>query len=172
MQIQLVFRQPFVHAASVMNSITNLTPGQLRRAANVQEKIQALQKELSRILGTMAETTPAKAPKRQKISAAGLANIRAAQKARWAAKRAQVQGMSTAAKPAEAPKKKAVSEAKLKALAKAREARWAKARAGKKAQANEKPKQKRKMTAAWRKALERAWAARRAKTKAAGKAKG
>jgi len=170
-QIQLVYSEAFNHTASIMNSITNLTPGQLRQAANIQEKIQALQKELGRILGTTAETTPAKTRKRQKISGAGLANIRAAQKARWAAKRAQVQGMSTAAKPAEAPKKKAVSEAKLRALAKAREARWAKARAGKKAQSNEQPKKKRKMTAAWRQALERAWAARRAKTKAAEKAK-
>ena len=53
----------------------------------------------------------------------------------------------------------------------AQKARWAKMRVAKKAQSNEKPKKKRKMTAAWRRALERAWAARRAIGKAAAKAK-
>jgi hypothetical protein len=37
-----------------MNSITNLTPGQLRKAADIQEKIQSLQSELNQILGASA----------------------------------------------------------------------------------------------------------------------
>ena len=67
-------------------SLTNLTAKQLRRAAAIKEKIASLEKELSRILGGAA---PAKASKttpykKRKISAAGRARIRAAQKARWA----------------------------------------------------------------------------------------
>jgi len=111
---------------------------------------------------------------RKKFSVRTRAKMAAAQKARWAAKRGEVAKpieVESKATPAAKANKKQVSEAKLKALAKAREARWAKMRAVKKAQSNEKPKKKRKMTAAWRKALERAWAARRAKGKAAGTAK-
>ncbi len=167
-----------LHAESIHTPTTmiNITPQQLRKAANIQEKIQSLQKELGQLLGgeiptpasTEASTTKGRR-KRRKMSAEGRANIRAAQLAR----RAMEGG--------EQPKKKQVSEAKLKALAKAREARWAKMRAAKRTQAKpakasdksaqEKPKQKRKMTAAWRRALERAWAARRAIGKAAKKAK-
>ena len=160
----------------------NITPQQLRKAADIQEQIQSLQSELNEILGgevsTAAQTT--EEPKKRKFTAATRAKMKAAQQARWAAKRGEA---GTEATPAELekPKKKPVSEARLKGLAKAREARWAKVRAAKSTQAEpakasdksaqEKPKQKRKMTAAWRKALERAWAAKRAKTKAAKKAK-
>ena len=71
-------------------SITNLTPSQLRRAAVLTEKIEKLQADLSDILGStgreVAVKTTSKAKK--KISAAGIAKIRAAQKARWAKFRA------------------------------------------------------------------------------------
>jgi len=151
-----------------MINILNATPQQLRKAADIQERIQSLQEELGQILGgegsTPAQTT--ETAKKYKFSPAARARMRAAQKARWAAKRGEVARpaeVELKATPAAKANKKQVSEAKLKALAKAREARWAKMRA-----ATEKPKKKRKMTAAWRKALERAWAARRAK--AAGKA--
>ena len=53
----------------------NITPQQLRKAADIQEKIQSLQNELAEILGgevpTPAQTT--EAPKKRKVSAAGRA---------------------------------------------------------------------------------------------------
>ncbi len=156
----------------------NITPQQLRKAADVQEKIQALQKELGQLLGgevpTPAQTT--EAHMKRKFSPAARAKMRAAQKARWA----KIKGTAPEAEPGQKPKKKQLSEAKLRALAKARAAKLAKGRKAKSTQAEpakasdeavqEKPKRKRKMTPAWRKALERAWAARRAKGKAAGTA--
>ena len=75
-----------------MNSITNLTPQQLRQAADIQEQIVALQDELQRLLGTPATPAPesfqAPGPKRR-ISAQGLANIRAGARRRWAKEHAE-----------------------------------------------------------------------------------
>ena len=111
-----------------MDKFTNLTPKQLRRAADVKERIDALQEELSQLLGASAPApTPAAAPAgrtRKKISAAGIARIRAAQKARWAAiKKGKGPGKL-------APKRKrkvtAAGRARLSALARAR---WAKVKA-------------------------------------------
>jgi DNA-binding transcriptional regulator YdaS (Cro superfamily) len=66
-----------------MNAITQLTPRQLRQAADIQEKIVSLQKKLADLLG--APVAPlAQQKKKRTISAAGIARIRAAQKARWA----------------------------------------------------------------------------------------
>ena len=62
----------------------NLTPTQLRKAANLQEKIQSLQKELGQILGRSVESAPSEAPRKRKMSAAGRRAIAAAAKARWA----------------------------------------------------------------------------------------
>ncbi len=71
-------------------SISNLTPAQLRQAATIIEKIEKLQNQLNHLHGVKtaapaaveADGKPAR--KRRKISAAGIARIRAAQKARWA----------------------------------------------------------------------------------------
>jgi len=107
-----------------METFANLTPQQLRRAANVKEKIDALQKELGRLLGAPATTVATAARKRKKISAAGIANIRAAQRARWAA----LKKSKASAKPAPVRKRKisAAGRARLAALARAR---WAKVKA-------------------------------------------
>jgi hypothetical protein len=143
-----------------MINLINATPAQFRKAADIQEKIQSLQKELGQILGgetsTPAQTT--EAPKTYKFSAAARAKMRAAQQARWA----KIKGTAPEAQPAPEPKRKLSA----KAIANIR------AGVAKRMAAKGKPvqKPKRKMTAAWRKALERAWAARRAKGKAAGKA--
>jgi hypothetical protein len=68
-----------------MNSLTNLSAQQLRRAAGFKDKIASLQNELDRILGGTPKTQKKRAPhKRRKMSAAGRARIVAAQKARWA----------------------------------------------------------------------------------------
>jgi hypothetical protein len=40
----------------------NITPQQLRKAANIQEKIQSLQKELGQLLGGPAEPSTTGAP--------------------------------------------------------------------------------------------------------------
>ena len=111
--------------------ILNLTAKQLRQAADLQEKIQSLQAELTRLLGGGVPQPRAVAPqpaRKRKISAAGRAAISAAAKARWAKVRAAAPAQA-AAKP-----KKQMSDAaraRLSALAKAR---WRKAKAaGKKA---------------------------------------
>jgi len=60
----------------------DLTSKQLRRAAAIKEKIQTLQKQLSRLLGANDSTS---APRKQRhMSAAARARIAAAQRARWA----------------------------------------------------------------------------------------
>jgi hypothetical protein len=112
-----------------MENFTSITPQQLRRAADLKERIDALQEKLGQLLGASA---PASAPvaasaapkKRKKISAAGIARIRAAQKARWAA----IKTGKAPGKPA--PKKKRnvtpAGRARLAALARAR---WAKVKA-------------------------------------------
>jgi len=94
----------------------NATPQQLRKAANIQEKIQSLQKELGKLLGGLGETAATKAPKRRTMSAAGLANIRAGVRKRMLAQAKR--------KAAQKPKRKisAAAKARLSALAKAR---WA-----------------------------------------------
>ncbi len=112
-----------------MNSITNMTPQQLRKAADLQEKIIALQHQLNSMLGgtVAAPAAPAVARRKKgKISAAGIARIRAAQKARWAkAKRGAAKAAPAAARK---PRRKmsAAAKARLAALARAR---WAKVKA-------------------------------------------
>ena len=142
-----------------MSSINNLSIQQLRQAADLKEKIAALEKQLEQVLGAtpkpavsapkavVAKVVAAKAPAPKKkggMSAAGKARIVAAQKARWAkikAAKAAVPAIKAAApaakaaKPAvKAPAKKkfvmsAAAKAKISAAAKAR---WAKIKAAKK----------------------------------------
>ena len=105
-----------------MEQLTNLTPQQLRRAANIKERIEVLQKKLGQLLGAQAPAPAAakRARKRKKISAAGIARIRAAQKARWAAVK------KSKAAPKRKRKLSAAGRARLVALALAR---WAKVKA-------------------------------------------
>jgi hypothetical protein len=102
--------------------MTNLSASQLRRAADIKDKIESLQRELTRLLGS---TSGATAPrKRRKMSAAGRRKIAAAAKARWA----KVKGRKSAAKPVKKARRKmsAASRAKIAAAARAR---WKKAKA-------------------------------------------
>jgi len=107
-----------------MNSITNLSPKALRKAADIKEKLDTLRDQLNGILGgevsTPAQTT--EAPKKRKMSAEGLANIRAGVAKRMAAK--------GGAKAVQKPKRK-MTPAWRAALARAWEARRGKAKAGK-----------------------------------------
>jgi hypothetical protein len=94
----------------------------LRRAADIKDKIESLQKELARLLGS---TDGVAAPrKRRKMSAAGRRKIAAAARARWA----KVKGLKSAAKPIKKARRKmsAAWRAKISAAAKAR---WKKAKA-------------------------------------------
>ena len=70
----------------------NISSTQLRRAADIQDKIESLQNELGKLLGDgSASATVSTKPerKRRKMSAAGKAKIAAAQRARWAKVRAE-----------------------------------------------------------------------------------
>jgi hypothetical protein len=107
--------------------MTHLSASQLRRAADIKDQIESLQKELARLLGS---TDGAAAPrKRRKMSAAGRRKIAAAAKARWA----KIKGRKSAAKPAKKARRKMSAAGRAKIAAAAR-ARWKKAKAaGKKA---------------------------------------
>ena len=125
--------QSSVFAFNPCMSLLNLTPAQLRKAANLKEQIEGLHKQLAALSGNgsgmpsplkVAKPSP---KKKGGMSAAGRASIVAAQKARWA----KIKGTAkSAAKPA---KKKftmsAAAKAKISAAAKAR---WAKIKAAKK----------------------------------------
>ena len=79
-----------------MNSLMSITPKELRRAANIQEKINSLEAELDSLAAEGSEPVNAKhrvkhrgkreAPRKQKrtLSAATRAKIAAAARARWA----------------------------------------------------------------------------------------
>lgn len=119
----------------IMSLINQLTAQQLRKAANLKDKIAALQEQLGRLVETSGGGKiflPVKTarPARKKISAAGIAKIRAAQKARWAkikeAKAAKVTVQKSAAR------KRTLSDAARAKMAAAAKARWAKVKAAKK----------------------------------------
>ena len=150
-----------------MNSIVNLTPQQLRQAADLQEKIQELQHELNQLLGAPAQAPGVAAesiteePKKRVVSAASKAKMRRAQRERWA----RIKGTAAEPKP-EAPKKRKLSPEGLAAIRAGVAKRMAKQ--GTKAVLSDgKPKIQR--SAAWRKAVSLAAKARWAKEKAAGK---
>jgi len=104
--------------------LANVTPQQLRKAADIQERIQSLQRELASLLGDRIERAPS-APaggKKRGLSAAGRAAIAAAARARWAKVRA--------GKPPKAPvPKRKISAAGRARLAAAARERWKKAKA-------------------------------------------
>jgi hypothetical protein len=141
-------------------NITTISAQQLRKAADLQEKIQSLQEELGQLLGGDVSTPvqPTEAPqKKWKMSAAGRARIAAAARARWA----KIKGTEPLAKPV----KKAKRKMSAQGLANIR-AGVAKRMA---AQGKVVQKPKKKFSAAARAALSAAAKARWAKAKKAGK---
>ena len=100
----------------------NLTSSQLRRAADVKDKIESLEKELSRLLGSADGV--AAPDKSRKMSAAAKRRIAAGQKARWA----KAKGQTSAAKPVKKARRKMSAAARAK-MAAAAKARWQKAKA-------------------------------------------
>ena len=106
-------------------SIISLSVQQLRRAADIKEKLQSLEKEIGQILGV--STTPAaysEPKKRRKMSAAGRARMAAAARKRWA----KVKGGKLTVKPVKKAKRRISAEGRKK-MAAAAKARWAKAKA-------------------------------------------
>jgi hypothetical protein len=107
-----------------MNTIMSLSPSSLRKAANLQEEILELQGELSQLLGDSVPTVIVEAsewapkPKRRKLSAAGLAAIRAGVRRRMAGN----------GSPASKPWRKMSATARA-AISAAAKARWKKAKA-------------------------------------------
>jgi hypothetical protein len=113
----------FIYYPINMSNFSALSSTQLKRAANLKDKIEALNRQLETILGASASAV-SKPGKRGKMSAAGRAKVAAAQKARWA--------KFKAGKPA-AKKKFTMSAAAKAKISAAAKARWAKIKAAKKA---------------------------------------
>ena len=114
---------------SAMNPL-DLTINQLKRAAAIKERIEALNKELRSILGVSAK--PGAAPKKKRtMSAATKRKIAAAQKTRWANLR-RAKPATHSIKPAAKAKKKTMSPAAKAKLSAKLKAYWAAKRAGKK----------------------------------------
>jgi hypothetical protein len=106
-------------------SPSNLTPEQLRQAANLKEQVEKLHKQLAAIIGSTGISAPVTA--KRKISAGHIAKIRAGQKLRWAKVKA------AKAKPAPVAKKKSkISTAGIARIRAAQKARWAVIKAAKK----------------------------------------
>jgi hypothetical protein len=114
-------------------SLINLTPAQLRYAADLKEKIESLQQELGRLPGVPALPAVAGKRGRRKISAAGIARIRAGQKARWARVKGATDGTPGKTPGKRGPRK--MSAAARAAIGAAARARWARVRAAKAAAA-------------------------------------
>jgi hypothetical protein len=114
-------------------SLINLTPAQLRHAADLKEKIESLQAELGRLHGAPAIVAVAAKRGGRKISAAGLARIRAGQKARWA--RVNGANGATLGRPPGKRGPRKMSAAARAAIGAAARARWARFHAAKAAAA-------------------------------------
>ncbi len=115
-----------------MNDISKLSPQQLRRAADIQERIQALQKQLNDILGSPAGThapdgeSASETSGKRRFSAATIAKMRRAQKERWAKRKGGAQ--PEAGEQEQKPTRK-FTRAGRAALSAAAKERWRKARA-------------------------------------------
>lgn len=148
----------------------DLTPSQLRKAADLKERIEGLQEQLNELLGTAVEVVATEAPeapktgrrKRRKLSPQAIANIRAG-----AAKRMGRTVATVTAEPARKGKRQ-MSAAGRAAISAAAKARWAKIR-GEKVTTEPLKKGKSKFSAAAKARLSALAKARWAKVKAQGK---
>ena len=110
-----------------MSNLLSLTSAQLKQAADIKDKIEALTKELGSLLGSSPTPTP-----KSKMSASARAKIGAAQKLRWS--KVNAAKAKTTPKAAKPTKKKFTMSAATKAIISAKaKARWAKIKAAKKA---------------------------------------
>jgi hypothetical protein len=67
-----------------MSAILNLSSQQLRHIADLKEKIDSLQYELSRLMGGAASLRGSVPKRKYRMSASARARIAAAQRRRWA----------------------------------------------------------------------------------------
>jgi hypothetical protein len=112
-----------------MNSIKDLTPQQLRQAADLQEQIIALGNELDQLLGSSPQANLKVTTGKRRLSAQGLANIRAGARRRWARSRNE-----NGALKQPSGRKRKMSAAGRASIAARMKARWAAAkRAGRNA---------------------------------------
>jgi len=111
-----------------MSNLSSLTSAQLKRAAELKEQLETITAELSALLANGDTTEVVEPVKKGKFSAAGLARLRAAQKARWAKIKSAKGGKET--KPEKKARRKMSAAGRAKIAAGAR-ARWAKVRAAK-----------------------------------------
>src|SRR3989442_11752180 len=93
----------------------------------VARQLNGLNAALAAFAGAYGGRDGAKAPRRRKLSAQGLANIRAAQRARWAKQK------STSSDGSKRAPTRRISAAGRARIAAAARARWAKVKASKKA---------------------------------------
>lgn len=114
--------------------LLSLSPSDLRRAAEIKERIDALNAELAGILNDESAAVPTTVGKRgggRTMSAAGRARIAAAARARWAKIRAEKGGGTDQSASKPAGKRRTMSPAARKKISEAAKARWAKIRAQK-----------------------------------------
>ena len=111
-------------------NISDLTINQLKRAAAIKERIEALNKELRGILGTPGKSGAAPKKKRT-MSASVKKKIAAAQKTRWANLRRSTPATLPVKPAVKATKKRMSPAARAKMSAKLK-AYWAAKKAGKK----------------------------------------
>ena len=107
-----------------MNSISHLSIKKLLKAAKLKQRIETLEKQLLKLLGSNGSTPKPAPKKRRRMSPKGRARIAAAQKARWA----KTKGRKLAAKPVKNTRRKMSASAKAKISAAAK-LRWKKAKA-------------------------------------------
>jgi hypothetical protein len=106
-----------------MNSLFSSVSAQdLRRAAEIKEKIDSLQSELAQILGSDSLTATGRVAQGRRMSAAARAKIAAGARARWA----KVRGRHTPAIKKTRMKRSPAVRARLAAIARER---WRKAKA-------------------------------------------
>jgi hypothetical protein len=110
--------------------IYDLTINQLKRAAAIKERIEALNRDLRGILGAQGNTRAAPTQKGT-MSGAVKKKIAAAQRARWASLR-RANPATRLGNPAPKAKKKTFSRATRAKLSAKLKAYWAAKRAGKK----------------------------------------
>ena len=105
-----------------MRSLTSLSAQQLRRAADIQERIETLTDELSDLLGATPDAPNGRKRGGNRLSAAGRAALVRAAKARWA----KAKGRRNASPRKGRRRMNAAAKARLAELARAR---WKKAKA-------------------------------------------
>jgi len=107
--------------------LSSLSVQQLRKAAALKEKIQSLEKELGRLLGSATQPDAQAAPRKKfKMSRAARARISAGAKARWA----KLKGAKASVKPGRKARRKMSAAAKTRLSAKMKLA-WARRKARK-----------------------------------------